>query len=205
MKICYTRIILLGLLGFALFATPIRASAQEPVAGVMPVQYLGEPTPPYYVPPPSLYAEHQRLVEQLRYAESQLHEARAYGQHKLAKRWAKEVKRLEHLLGALDRDAARQAQTFPPYVTPPVPGYPSSYAPAAVPYPPPPPAYAPQYPATEAPPPYSGYPVAAYPPWPYPAGAYPSAPAGSSPYGGDPLSGIVSSLLGPMFGSAGIH
>jgi hypothetical protein len=197
-KIYSARIILSGLLGFALLAMPVRASAVEPIGAIVPAQYMGEPAPPYYGPPPNLYAEHQRLVEQLHYAESQYRAARASGERKLAKHWAKEVKRLKHSLAALDRDVERHAYTPPPYMTPPVPAYPSAYAPPTAPYPLPAPTYDSQYPATEAPAPYPAYPPAAYPPSPGPGG-YASAPSG------DPLSAIVSSLVGPMFGSTGIH
>jgi hypothetical protein len=131
--------------------------------------------PSYYNGRPDFLAERQQLIAQLDYAQAQFHAARAAGDRKLSARWANYIKNLNHSLAALDARAAGAAYNFPPYMAAP------------------PPAPVPLYP-------YAGYPPAAYP-----YAGYPNATGYSAnPYGASPLSGVMSSLLGPMLGSGQI-
>jgi hypothetical protein len=131
--------------------------------------------PSYYHGQSDFLAERQQLIAQLDYAQAQFHAARAAGDRKLSGRWASYIKNLNHSLAAVDARAAGAAYNFPPYMAAP------------------PPAPVPQYP-------YAGYPPTAYP-----YAGYPNATGyGANPYGADPLSGVMSSLLGPMLGSGQI-
>jgi hypothetical protein len=131
--------------------------------------------PSHYSGQPDFLAERQQLIAQLNYAQSQFHAARAAGDRKLSARWASYIKNLNHSLAALDARAAGAAYNFPPYMAAPPPE------------------------------PAMQYPYVGYPPTAYPYASYPNATGyGGNPYGASPLSGMMSSLLGPMLGAGQI-